>query len=206
MLVVEDQYLSSGTLLIMYWGKNIMGKYLTTEEFIQKAKKVHRDKYDYSECVYKNCRERVKIICPIHGAFYKVPCNHLALAQGCQRCGLIQQRKSRSEPYKYSVTRHGDYNRICLPREEIPLYTTGGSFVGASSGHVKEHVYVMSKHLGRPIDAKTEEVHHKNGIKTDNRLRNLELRVKYHGSGQKLEDRIEDAISLLRKYRPEVLK
>ena len=183
-----------------------MGKYLSQEDFLKKAQRVHGNKYDYTKSVYTGCRDKIEIVCSEHGSFYQDPTNHLNLKQGCPKCGQIQQRKHRSEPHKYSVTLQGDYNRICLPIEEIPLYSTGGSIVGLSSGHLKEHVYLMAKHLGRPIDVKTEEVHHKNGIKTDNRLSNLELRVKYHGSGQVVEDRVKDAISLLKKYKPEVLK
>lgn len=36
---------------------------LTTEEFVQKAKEIHGDKYDYSKVDYKNSKEKVCIIC-----------------------------------------------------------------------------------------------------------------------------------------------
>ena len=43
----------------------------TKESFIQKAKEIHGDKYDYSLVDYKNNQNKIKIICPKHGLFYK---------------------------------------------------------------------------------------------------------------------------------------
>lgn len=42
------------------------------------------------------------------------------------------------------------------------------------NGWMMEHRLVMQEHLGRPLE-KWEQVHHRNGVKTDNRLRNLEV-------------------------------
>ena len=64
-----------------------MGKRLTTEEFINKAKLVHGDKYDYSLVNYITSKMSVKIICPIHGEFEQKPNYHLSKC-GCNKCGI----------------------------------------------------------------------------------------------------------------------
>lgn len=57
----------------------------TRESFIDAAKSVHGDKYDYSNVVYKNIKTKVQIICPIHGPFNQIPDNHLS-GSGCPYC------------------------------------------------------------------------------------------------------------------------
>ena len=61
-----------------------MGK-LTKQEFINKASKIHNNKYDYSNIEYKNISTKIKIICPIHGEFEQSPSKHL-IGQGCPKC------------------------------------------------------------------------------------------------------------------------
>ena len=66
---------------------------LTTEAFIEKAKKIHGDKYDYSKVEYTNNRTKVCIICPEHGEFWQTPLVHLA-GRGCYECGRIKTIQS----------------------------------------------------------------------------------------------------------------
>ena len=58
----------------------------TTIEFIEEAKNVHSDKYDYSKVEYINKNTKVCIICPEHGEFWQRPSDHLQGA-GCYKCG-----------------------------------------------------------------------------------------------------------------------
>lgn len=56
-------------------------------------------------------------------------------------------------------------------------------------GRILEHIYIMSRHLERPLK-KQETIHHKNGLKDDNRVENLELWSKNHPNGQRISDMI----------------
>lgn len=58
---------------------------LTTDEFINKAKNIHGDRYDYSVTEYKNNKTKINIICKKHGIFSQRPEHHL-LGCNCPKC------------------------------------------------------------------------------------------------------------------------
>jgi hypothetical protein len=75
-------------------------KKMTTESFINRAKQIHGDKYDYSEVEYVNNTTKVCIICPEHGKFLVSPSNHLR-ERGCPKCHTrkdLMTRYSTSKP------------------------------------------------------------------------------------------------------------
>lgn len=85
---------------------------LTTEEFIQKAKSIHGNKYDYSKSVYTTAKKKLIIICPEHGEFEQTPDGHLR-GQGCPKCKfdkLSNDRRLTTEEFiSRAVEVHGDY-------------------------------------------------------------------------------------------------
>lgn len=71
-------------------------KAMSTDEFIRRAREVHGDTYDYSQVNYVNNSTKVRIICPVHGAFEQTPAKHL-LGQGCPNLECIQARRGKTE-------------------------------------------------------------------------------------------------------------
>lgn len=69
-------------------------------------------------------------------------------------------------------------------------------------GCVLEHHAVMYELLGRPL-RKEETVHHRNGIRSDNRPENLELWASRHPKGQRVEDLVAFAREILSTYGEE---
>ena len=61
-------------------------KKLGKNGFINKAKKIHGDKYDYSKVDYIDALTKVCIVCPEHGEFWQTPSAHIYLKEGCSRC------------------------------------------------------------------------------------------------------------------------
>ena len=64
---------------------------LTKEEFIDKARKVYGNKYDYSKVEYINNTTPVTIICPEHGEFQQTPACHFHRI-GCKQCAHENRR------------------------------------------------------------------------------------------------------------------
>ena len=70
--------------------KSSNNRKLITEEFIEKAKKIHGDKFNYLLSCYMGYNIKVKVICPIHGEFQQTPKSHLK-GNGCLKCGIKKQ-------------------------------------------------------------------------------------------------------------------
>ena len=64
----------------------------TTNQFVEEAKKIYGDKYEYSRCNYINSKTKVIVTCPKHGDFLVAPSMHLR-GQGCPDCKRFNARK-----------------------------------------------------------------------------------------------------------------
>lgn len=99
---------------------------------------------------------------------------------------------------EYDGEGHESHGYWVVPVPTELRWLTGGATP------VVEHRLVMAQHLGRPLES-DEHVHHRNGVKQDNRLENLELWTTSHPSGQRVTDKIKWALGLLERYMPQAL-
>jgi hypothetical protein len=75
------------------------------KKFLERAKTVHGEKYDYSLVRYKGASTKVAIGCPKHGLFYQTPSQHLT-GNGCPFCNF--SRMTREEFLKFVHNKYGD--------------------------------------------------------------------------------------------------
>ena len=124
---------------------------MTLEEkknrFIRKAVEKYGNKFDYSKVDYKQCDEKVCIICPEHGEFWQKPILHLSTKHGCPECAKKESIKiSKTEDfikkakevhgnkYDYSKTEYkGCYEKICI------ICPEHGEFWQTPINHIAKH-------------------------------------------------------------------
>lgn len=90
-----------------------------TDIFIQKANKIHNDRYDYSIVDYKHSKKKIKIKCKIHDIFEQSPNSHLK-GRNCPKCAneivmgrtktqkqfIIDANKVHHNRYDYSLVKY----------------------------------------------------------------------------------------------------
>lgn len=117
-----------------------MVKY-STETFIEKAKKVHHGKYDYSKVQYVNSSTKVCVICPLHGEFWVAPYAHLN-GVGCPECAGVKKRNTESFIKKAKEV-HGDrydYSKTVYVNKRTKVLITcpiHGDFEQLANNHLR---------------------------------------------------------------------
>ena len=136
-------------------------------------------------------------------------CEEAAIARGyCvahyarARRGLdVEQRIGvAGAPFGFDANDPGTWNR----RMDSQGYVELRHSVGGRRARILEHRWVMQKQIGREL-LPDETVHHVNGVKDDNRIENLELWSSNHPYGQRVDDKVDWAVQMLRRYRPDLL-
>ena len=126
-----------------YCGHNATGKSKRSskEDFIKKAHKIHKGKYDYSKVNYMNNSTKVCIICPEHDEFWQKPNDHLG-GHGCTKCSgkyaptteewIASARKVHDNKYDYSKVKYINANtKVCI------ICPKHGEFWQTPSSHLK---------------------------------------------------------------------
>lgn len=134
---------------------------LTKDLFVDKAIKVHGDKYDYSNVEYKNGYTKIKIICKEHGIFNQLPTNHLQ-GQKCPICSnrfkftneifIEKANKIHGNKYDYSeinyINNHTEIKILCKEHgyfNQMPLNHLKGNQCYKCSNIVKTTEDFISK-------------------------------------------------------------
>lgn len=113
-----------------------------SKEFIKRAKQIHGDKYDYSKADFKKFKEKVTIICPIHGEFEQMPDKHIYGKCGCPKCAKTYQPTTEEfverssgihkNKYDYSKVEYVDaHTKVCI------ICPDHGEFWQTPNGHIK---------------------------------------------------------------------
>ena len=110
----------------------------TTKEFIQKAKKIHNNKYDYSRAKYFKAIKNVIIICKQHGEFLQTPNNHLR-GQGCPKCYYVRTTKEFIAKANKIHNNRYNYSKTCFinSKEKITIICANhGEFLQSPNNHL----------------------------------------------------------------------
>lgn len=175
-------------------------KFLTQDDYLDKAKRLHGDTYVYTKTVYKSAREYVTITCREHGDFQCLAYIHMQ-GCGCQLCGLEKGGFSRSD-YK-DVCPNGSSVYIMKMRiQEDSFLKVGISknikrrIIGLTGGGMSEVELLYQEHFDDAAIAwNVEKMLHRE-FKSNSYIPS----VKFEGFSECFDLSIEDEVIKLLKY------
>lgn len=95
------------------------------DKFIEKAKEVHGDKYDYSKTEYVTARKKITVTCPLHGDFDIKAASHVNSKQGCKECGHMFSTLKKNDWIARAKGRQGVFYIIKCYNDEETFYKFG---------------------------------------------------------------------------------
>jgi len=118
-------------------------KLITTEDYIESAKKVHGDRYDYTKVNYESGRKKLEIICKKHGSFLQEANSHKQ-GHGCKQCSdeqkiltksqfIKQANKIDKSKFNYSLAEFSKTRRTIFIKIICPIH-------GKFSQRVRNHL------------------------------------------------------------------
>lgn len=158
-----------------------------TESFIIKARKVHGDFYNYTLVDYKNNHSNVTIMCPAHGCFEQLPCNHLS-GKGCPFCAN-NVRLSTEEFIAKAIDVHGtkyDYKDVKYNGNRVSV-----KIICPVHGSFKQVPYAHLSGNGCPVCGNISAHQNRDNVKIYKKTANTFLR-KYGTSNPMFNSSIRD--------------
>ena len=139
------------------------------EQFLEDARKVHGNKYDYSKVEYKGHKEKVCIICPKHGEFWQLPTPHTQ-GEGCPHCERERRSKTTEQFIKEAREVHG--NRYDYSKVKYINRNTLVTIICSEHGEFKQAPFNHLKGKGCPKCAKNYQYGTKEFIEKANKIHN----------------------------------
>lgn len=122
---------------------------MSQEVWIERAKRIHHNKYEYSKVIYVNNHTPIRIVCPIHGEFMQTPANHIK-GQGCPICGMSKTKLSQEDAVKRLSDRLSNF-----PYEIVEPFTYMGDRNTKVTIHCIIHNYTWTSSWHQIIYAGT---------------------------------------------------
>lgn len=114
---------------------------LNNRKFVDQARTIHGDNYNYSKSIYKTLKAKLVIVCPEHGEFQQSPKEHLS-GKGCRKCGYkkCSETTTGSKQQRRLVPIDGK-----LIRNTTDQFIEGAKIVHGGKYDYSKTVYVLTR-------------------------------------------------------------